>query len=738
MEQSDSEQKIKIFSWEKLIALSLYTLVFLAPLFFLPWGVYPVSFNKQSVVIALILIAFFSYLGKSLNDGKILYKKGNILIFGFLALATISLFFSQSFNVSLFGFSGAETDSFINILSFVLLYVLLASVVNEKNFRSIITVYAVSLTLLVAYQFLQLFGTFILPFDFTQFIDFTPATASLYDLIIFFEANLILIISILLSGTPISKIKKLLLSLLAFSFFIYILLINYTFVWILLAISLVAILVLKLYKDKIKIKGQHVLMAVLTIFIFLYFSNENLIRPSYLQFNIPSLISLTRAQNVTIIKDSYSDIKNALLGSGPNTFVYEYLKLRPTNLNQISNFWTIRFNSGSSLVLTYLVTLGAIASILFLLFSLGIAVSSRKSFFSPIFIYLILIFLFYNASYLLILMFFASAGIYQALHGKTREINLLATPQRIFLLSLTTIVLMGGVVFAFYYGSQRLAASMYYDLGIRNINSGKSDEGISKLAKAVLLDRRTGEYYRGLSQALLTKGDVVNAVHAGQAAILLNTIDSLNYINTARIYESLIAALSAVQKPTDQQKENLDNAYKAALDNYQIAVKFDPKNPDIHLNIAVLHSSVNKIKEAKISVDNSLILKPDYANAYFLYSQIFEIEKNLTAAIEKAQKAKLYSNDVGILFQLGNLYYKNNQLHLARTEFENTISLFPSHSNSRYVLGLIYDAQGFKDKAIEQFEKILELNPDSEPVKNILENLHMSLPADRHDLPADR
>ncbi len=52
-----------------------------------------------------------------------------------------------------------------------------------------------------------------------------------------------------------------------------------------------------------------------------------------------------------------------------------------------------------------------------------------------------------------------------------------------------------------------------------------------------------------------------------------------------------------------------------------------------------------------------------------------------------------------------------------------------NYSNARYFLGLIYDKEGKENKAIEQFGKIEELNPDNEEVKKILANLKAGKPA---------
>ena len=56
-------------------------------------------------------------------------------------------------------------------------------------------------------------------------------------------------------------------------------------------------------------------------------------------------------------------------------------------------------------------------------------------------------------------------------------------------------------------------------------------------------------------------------------------------------------------------------------------------------------------------------------------------------------------------------------------ELEKVVSLRPDNSNARYILGLVYDEKGEKDKAIEQFEMVASFNPDNLEVQKILANL---------------
>ena len=79
--------------------------------------------------------------------------------------------------------------------------------------------------------------------------------------------------------------------------------------------------------------------------------------------------------------------------------------------------------------------------------------------------------------------------------------------------------------------------------------------------------------------------------------------------------------------------------------------------------------------------------------------------------------------DPGITFQLGVFYYKAEKYDQAQTELEQTVKLAENYSNARYFLGLVYDKKNDKAKALEQFEKVAELNPDNEDVKKIVSNL---------------
>ena len=155
----------------------------------------------------------------------------------------------------------------------------------------------------------------------------------------------------------------------------------------------------------------------------------------------------------------------------------------------------------------------------------------------------------------------------------------------------------------------------------------------------------------------------------------------------------------------------------------------------------LLVQQAQKDKEAKAAMDKysemalekydlAIKTKPDYAPAHFESAVIFERQGRLNEAITKMEiNRQLLPRDTGIAFQLGVLYYRAQKYTQAKGEFIRAIVLDDNFSNARYFLGLLYDREGDKESAIDQFDRIAQLNPDNNEVKQILSNLRAGLPA---------
>jgi tetratricopeptide (TPR) repeat protein len=101
-------------------------------------------------------------------------------------------------------------------------------------------------------------------------------------------------------------------------------------------------------------------------------------------------------------------------------------------------------------------------------------------------------------------------------------------------------------------------------------------------------------------------------------------------------------------------------------------------------------------------------------NNYSKAIEFFKKELPLLSATSSSRLPHAYST--------GLAYYRAGDLENARREYERIVSLTSGrqafgdlYAKSFYMLGKIYEQQDNKDKAIENYEKFLELWKDADP-----------------------
>lgn len=131
---------------------------------------------------------------------------------------------------------------------------------------------------------------------------------------------------------------------------------------------------------------------------------------------------------------------------------------------------------------------------------------------------------------------------------------------------------------------------------------------------------------------------------------------------------------------------NVDKNYAKSLPNFQYAVQLDPYNGRILHALGTTYSNLNIFSKAE----------------------------------ETLQEAKKYMIDVNTFYILGLNYSKLNMLKKAEEEFEQAIYLDPKFNKAYINLAYLYAKQEEYDKAIIEWNKILEVEPDFSEKYNVL------------------
>lgn len=755
------------FLW-KLGKIMIYLLVFLVPIFFLPFTSNTLDFNKQALLLILVFLSLISWLTSGFISNKFEINTSflNLPVVVFFLVSAFSVIFSIFRYGSFWGLPLPVSQSLLSLLFLVIFYFLVTNLFKKEEIIFLFLTLFASGFLAVLFGIFQFFGKFILPFDFTQSVVFnTVGTQN--SLAILSSLLLLLMLPLLFF---VKKTFKVILGIFIAVLLAYLFFINFRTAWLVLLPGVAVLFAFGVVNLKKIGSSMFVTLTMAFLIIALLFT--------LFRFTLPGLpstsleVSPTQKTELAILKQMAP--RDWVFGSGPGTFIYDWSKYKPSVLNQ-TIFWATRFSSGASEVLDRTITTGllGILSLFFLIvvflkkalqfllkkmaenpakskvseganlfLSLGITAS---------FVGLILTLFFYPASFTILFVFWLLLACLAVLEsGKRKVIAVNASPSRGLALSfLFVLILVLGIGFSIFY-FQKYTADIRYSQGLKSFQAGNNVSAIDYFSRAINLNPQIDVYWRDLSQIYLARLNevlsnddlavedrnsqiqtlVMSAINSATQATNLNPEDVANWSVRGLIYRNMIGSLP--------------EAEDWAMTSYERASTLEPTNPyifneigNVYATKAVLAEQQGKIadKEANFnmalqSFQKALSLKADYAPANYQMAFIYIREGKTKEAIENLEIARQsVPNDVGLAFQLGVIYYNDNQFDKAKAEFERAVANDPNYSNARYFLGLIYDRQGNKGPAILQFEAIEEFNPENQEVKEILSNLRAGKPA---------
>lgn len=761
-----------VLALDETIKKLIYVLVFLIPLWFLPSAVNAIEFNKQALMVLLVVITLILWLVKILNQGKISWKSNilNIFIGAFLVISILATIFSLRSYGSLIGWPTHLSGSLINILGFLALYIL---VIN--NFRGLKETFGLLFAFLISsgiaslIGLVQLWGGFIFSWDFAKVASFN--TIGTVNTLGIFAATILSLITALLFVVKKSGMKIFLVVLGLINLLILIS-INFWLLWVVLGIGMIIVLIFGLMRI-VKLEESVGWIALPMVFlaislIFIFFKPTLPLSPE-----LPTEVGLTYRTGFDVVKSTLKE--RPILGTGPETFALNYGKYKPEGINQ-TLFWNIRFSNPPSEFFSIISDLGILGAISFLILLIFFIIKAVKNLLKSIeeetnmlkrfleiglfaaWFGLAVSWFLYPQNFTLMFTFWLFFAIYLAESAifKEKIYNLRQSAKVLLLVSFSFVVVVVLVVGVLYIQGTRFVAEARYKSGLDLIQiEGKLDEGLNKIIRSTVINPYEDRSYRILSQIFILKlnrdmnltdldqqqranivqVDAINAINSAVRATTLSPYDVSNWLVRAQTYRQVVGLVNGA----DDWAES----------SYEEAIKLDPLNPfsftelgRIYVqraNLAINQGQGSRESIAKANeylnvalekFNQAIIIKPDYAPAHFETARIFDAQGRLSEAISRMEiNRQLLPQDAGVAFQLGVLYYKAEKYNQAKGEFIRAIVINPDFSNARYFLGLLYDRENNKEDALDQFERIAKLNPDNEHVKDIIGNLRAGLTA---------
>lgn len=744
----------------RIVKYNIYALVFLMPLFWLPFSFEFFEYNKQYLLFFLVSSAFFAWILKQvLYDKEIRFKKSPIdyCVLGFLFVSLVSAIFSVDKISSFFGFYGRFSDGFISLLSLVILYFLITNNVNaaaedsalpmEKRSKSekrsakiagadinkLLNLFLYSVAAIVFISYLSVFGVWqmiegFLPQVMLQKI-FNPAAGSSEGLVVFLAA-----VVLLLAGLLLNKTRSIFYWILLSASLGLMIIIGFTQAWIIVLATLVLFVGVSLVKRIFKENVNQLLIPIILIimsaaFIFLQPVKMDLAKEQIL----PQTVSWQIA-----VKSPISDLKSGFLGSGLGTFHYDFAAFKPQSFNR-DWMWQIRFDRAGSYFAELLATVGFLGLLIYLglvgfvLFVSWFFVSRHFKGFPFLMAFFALLagqFVYYQNSSLLF-MFWTILGLL-AVSWQAAEADLMREIKFSFknfpelaLMFLTLTVILGVAILSLYF-----YAAKYYlaDANYSKASLALGEERVKGLEAAVSLNPQFPYYRAMLARAYLAQVfEEMQKPAAGQdkAKIQLLVSISIDQARTATILgPKQVAYWETLGMIYREIQSIVAGANEWGIRSFNEAIKLEPTNPVLYTELGRLYLAAGDKEKAKENFSKALEKKPDYAMATIQLALLLEQDDILDEAMSKLEN--LVINDpynVDGRFQLGRLYFNAGRTDEAIEQFRIVTILAPNHSNAHYSLGVAYAAKKETQSAIQEFERALELNPGNQDVMQKLKTL---------------
>lgn len=760
-EEPTASSKNGINILRRLGKAAIYLLVFLLPLFFLPWTSNTLDFSKQALLLSLVFVSLICWLISNLISNRFEINTNflNIPVAVLFLTSALSVVFSVFRYGSFWGWPLSVSQSLLSLIGFIVFYFLVTNLFKKNEIVFLFLTLFLSGFIASLFGILQLFGKFVLPFDFAKTTSFNTI-GTVNSLAVY---NSLLLILLLPLSFFVKRFFKIILGIFIVVLLASLFIINFKTAWLVFLAGIIVLFAFGVVNVRKFGKSSYLTLMIFFLIIALLFS--------FFRFSLPGApaapLEASPSQKAEWMVLKQLPLKSLFLGSGLGTFIYDWSKYKPLDLNQ-TVFWSARFNKGASEILDRTITSG-ILGVLVLLFLIFVFFRKAilfliKNFLKKMngkipdgiswflvlgivaaFTALVCSLFLYPANFSIWLIFWLLIGATALMETDKKKIFIVDdSPAKALAFSFASVlILVLEIGFSIVY-CQKYVAEVRYSQGLVAFQAGNNVLATNYISKAINSNPQMDVYWRDLSQIHLirlrevlndpdltpeikssqSQALVASAVNSATQATMLNPVDVAGWNVRGFIYRNLIGILGG--------------ADDWAIKSYETAAELEPVNPYIFTEIGRIYivkanlaiqqenspAKEENLKLAQAFFEKAVSLKADYAPANYQIAAIYIEAGKTKEAISSLQLAQQAAPlDIGLAFQLGVIYYDEKQFDNARVQFERAVALDPGYSNARYFLGLIYDRQGNKNEAILQFKTIEELNPENQEVKKILSNL---------------
>jgi len=739
---------------DKIMNASIFMLFLGMPLFFTGLTFQGLAFEKQIYFYFWLLLALVVWAAKAVIFGEMKIRRTplDIPILAFWLIYLIATVLSIDRWHSFWGFFGDPSRGFMNISALVIAYYILLSNFNKNMWKLSVAGIVISGSILSVWTTLAVLGINFLP---ASLMALAPLSliGSVSGTGLFFGAMLPILVTVILSirsnseysGLMKNVLTGVLLGVLVINLFI--LLTLYAFVpWIgvLIGMGFFLIFILAQIIRPAQNWTWLPMLAFVFVLMILMIGTVNLAR-----INLPAEVSPSYKMSWDLAREALK--AKPILGSGPSTYGYDFSLYRPQDFN-MNNFYSLRFYQGTGLIMESLASIGILGTLglaVLILSFLSVAIyllasqRDKEKTYSLGFVTASLI-LIYGAvttrvegTLIILSVLIIAASLSMLLKESESEeryisLSLKASPKYALALAFVFMVISAGVAYLFVFLGKVYAAELY--AGAASRSASVTEEGsITRFAQAASLNPRESRYFTRIGQEYMVLAN--NESLKPQADLDVEAVR--RYLNN-----SIAASVKGRDlMPTDvlaveslgQIYENaglyIPDSLTLAENIYKDAQKLEPFNPNYYVKLGQIKSTLaasekdeakrkQLLQDAKDIFQKAVDEKGNFAPGFYYLSLARESVGDLDGAIESAQNA--FANErtsINYAFNLGRLFQargKDDDNQNAEILFKQILGVNDKELNTHFSLGLLYEKTKKNREAIDEYNKVIELLPDTQ------------------------
>ena len=254
----------------------------------------------------------------------------------------------------------------------------------------------------------------------------------------------------------------------------------------------------------------------------------------------------------------------------------------------------------------------------------------------------------------------------------------------------------------------------------------KSDLAEKELRRVLQLDpaNRDGNYNLGL--LLMAKGSPAEAIPHFQRVRPPNIETQFNltraYLRAGRAAEGLKTAIELSSQNKDDVRLHFtlgvllayEKQYRPAELELEKANALQPETLEILYNLAQTYLRNGEHSKAEPLLSRALKLKPESPDILYLMAQVASEQSRPVDALDLLARAhKLAPENGDIIFLLARVSMSQNYFEDAIPLLESGVKIAPRRADLRAALGESYFMSGRAEKAIDEFKKLIELDPSA-------------------------